>query len=661
MVLNGWNVIYRVKFDGDNQNLQDDFDYKDEAIEYAKSHLEEKPVVLGIEVYVDEFGGITDEETPEVLYSYAEEEVEEEIPEPSPDRLSELEAELHEEKEETSKTEESGVEVSEPSEVAVAVAAEEPVVEVPEDDPYNFVGDIKIDETPCVDPFACDFSDVSEDEAMYSDVVDGTLDPTVFLQELADELGIGDEVVIKPAEEVEIPEVAKVELVDNHYEECPEGEGTDKTFDCDFCDFEEPKTELVISAEVPADVAAKLADETPVRVELPVEAETAAVSEEPVATEAPCEGENCDPHCVVEEPAKEISDCHVCPTCGKEICECGAKLEESQSQEIGQTYRLINKYYGCDIEELVYGPEGFMKTVYPNGFEDFKGDIIFSQKHWEEFENWLKETKGINLEEVRASKEGTTLESLGEPTKTNPDDWKTDLLDSEADREEETEVGMETVIDEALEHFAEAAEPTEIEDPNSVEKALSEFVDSLDESASTEELTEDSEMEKHKAIADRFRASLEVEESLEEASSAEKKAFKHGGQDQVDLEQGKAIARIHDPKARDAAVAAVKAGRPEVAQAFIGDRKLSQAEQPLATKMQKMQDAGMTDESLEGTVDVDLSDDRTPVEETSEPEMTEPLDGNEIRKFEAGIEEEMSDLELAERLEAAKKEKHSKK
>ena len=40
-----------------------------------------------------------------------------------------------------------------------------------------------------------------------------------------------------------------------------------------------------------------------------------------------------------------------------------------------------------------------MKSCYPNGFPDFAGDVIYSEKYWNEFEKWLKDTKGIELHE----------------------------------------------------------------------------------------------------------------------------------------------------------------------------------------------------------------------------------------------------------------------
>lgn len=88
-----------------------------------------------------------------------------------------------------------------------------------------------------------------------------------------------------------------------------------------------------------------------------------------------------------------------------------------------------------------------------------------------------------------------------------------------------------------------------------------------------------------------------ISEELTEASSAEKKAFRDGGEALDDLITGKSIARIKDEKARDAAIAAVKAGREEVAKEFTGDRKENQAERDFEKKADKMAKAGF--ESLE--------------------------------------------------------------
>ena len=72
------------------------------------------------------------------------------------------------------------------------------------------------------------------------------------------------------------------------------------------------------------------------------------------------------------------------------------ELDESQSQEISGEYDRLSKKYGIDFEDLVYGEEGFMKTKYPNNFPDFAGDVIYSEKYWNELVEFAKE-KGIDL------------------------------------------------------------------------------------------------------------------------------------------------------------------------------------------------------------------------------------------------------------------------
>ena len=73
-------------------------------------------------------------------------------------------------------------------------------------------------------------------------------------------------------------------------------------------------------------------------------------------------------------------------------------ISDSQSQEIAREYQRLSEKYDLDFEDLVYGEDGFMNNCYPDGFPDFNGDVIFSEKYWNEFEKWLKETKGIELE-----------------------------------------------------------------------------------------------------------------------------------------------------------------------------------------------------------------------------------------------------------------------
>lgn len=98
-------------------------------------------------------------------------------------------------------------------------------------------------------------------------------------------------------------------------------------------------------------------------------------------------------------------------------------------------------------------------------------------------------------------------------------------------------------------------------------------------------------------IAKELELDKYLAKELTEASSAEKKAFRDGGKALDDLITGKSIARIKDEKARDAAIAAVKAGREEVAKEFTGDRKENQAERDFEKKADKMAKAGF--ESLE--------------------------------------------------------------
>ncbi len=75
------------------------------------------------------------------------------------------------------------------------------------------------------------------------------------------------------------------------------------------------------------------------------------------------------------------------------------KMNESQSQEIGNYYREFSKKYNLDLNKLVYDEDGFMNSCYPDGFPDFDGDVIYSEKYWGEFEKWLKDVKGIELDE----------------------------------------------------------------------------------------------------------------------------------------------------------------------------------------------------------------------------------------------------------------------
>lgn len=222
MILNGWNVIYRVSFESDNPNAHDDFNTKEEAIAWAEEHINEKPTVKCIELFVDDDGNIDSTEgESEIVFSYKDNE---EVEEPSvEDRLIDLEKRLNSieqfleepkseeeiaalESEEKLSSEEVGSNedvsdegIPEESE-EVSVEVEEPVDEVEEDsveeipaepaseekvedaeeaaedeahiaaskdevdfEPYAFMGEKPAPEDVYVDPFDVDFDDVIDE------------------------------------------------------------------------------------------------------------------------------------------------------------------------------------------------------------------------------------------------------------------------------------------------------------------------------------------------------------------------------------------------------------------------------------------------------------------------------------------------------------------
>lgn len=411
-------------------------------MEYANENLDKCPKVFGVEVLYDEFGQEVERNDPELIFAQCSEAEEEAAPtEESLD--SKLEAldrwdidfadpdedsETHDEATENPNYDEEDVEddVEDDSEDDVKDSTTV-------DDDYSFFDGLQVSDKNEADPFNIDFSDISADEEEYQEKVDSALDPTEFLNYLAKELGIEGDVIIVPEEDADIPKADPIDVVEftDDYEYPAVENCYDRSFDCDFADFD---------SDAYANSGCFTTD------------------------------------CCDEKEAEHVSKCHVCPNCGKEICECGNK------------------------------------------------------------------------------------------------------------------------------------------------------------------------------------------DHLEEASSAEKKAYRNGGQDYDDYIDGKAIARIKDPKARDAAIAAKQAGREDVVDQFTGERKDTQAVTAFNKKQVSMQKAGVTEdyeeeemsdlelaerleaakkakaESLEGTVPQDLSDDRTPVSENS-AELAAPTDSNEIRKHEKAISE----------------------
>ena len=71
-------------------------------------------------------------------------------------------------------------------------------------------------------------------------------------------------------------------------------------------------------------------------------------------------------------------------------------MTESQAQEISKMYKSLSKDFGIDFEDLVWGETGFMMTKYPEGFPDFDGDVVYSEKYWEELVDFAS-SKGIDI------------------------------------------------------------------------------------------------------------------------------------------------------------------------------------------------------------------------------------------------------------------------
>lgn len=187
--------------------------------------------------------------------------------------------------------------------------------------------------------------------------------PLDLLNALISELGLEDQVEIVEVKEDE-------EKSEEAAEETEESEEDEEAAEADEADVSAEEENAEEAAEEAAeDSADALADEE-------------------------CEGEEC------EEKVEE----ELCTECGKPVNECtcnecdNKNLTESQSQELSKIYTLLKDRFmsqtGKTLEELVYGPDGFMATNYPDGFPDFAGDLVYSEKYWHEFTNWLNNKFG---------------------------------------------------------------------------------------------------------------------------------------------------------------------------------------------------------------------------------------------------------------------------
>lgn len=84
----------------------------------------------------------------------------------------------------------------------------------------------------------------------------------------------------------------------------------------------------------------------------------------------------------------------------------------SVSQELNSLYRELSSKTQLNIQKLIYGENGFLYSVYPEYWnkvfrKDKKSevkevslstcDIIYDREKWNEFSEWLKKEKGIDL------------------------------------------------------------------------------------------------------------------------------------------------------------------------------------------------------------------------------------------------------------------------
>lgn len=278
-------------------------------MDYANTNIEHKPTVTGIEVYIDEFGQITNESGPEVIFSYKDnEEVETSEADISEDELARRLKDLEDADLDDLGNAHDGV-IEEQKDQKDPVAVDAPEADIPleiaetSDDKCSDVDDCTDDlcgwfglhvepATVIAVPasaFEADFTDISKDEAIAQDCIDASLNPVTFMRELADELGIGDQVEItetgSDVEDDEIPDVDAIETVKDDEDDCPECDNPiDKSFDVDFFDSLED-----------------------------------------------------------EKEADHVAKCHVCPECGKEICECG--IRKALEEAIVNNFSIADDYY----------------------------------------------------------------------------------------------------------------------------------------------------------------------------------------------------------------------------------------------------------------------------------------------------------------------------
>lgn len=77
------------------------------------------------------------------------------------------------------------------------------------------------------------------------------------------------------------------------------------------------------------------------------------------------------------------------------------KTAHSSFEEPSVAYDNLGRFYGIDLEKVIYGKGGYEEE---RDKSDFNGDIIYSENEWNKFEDWLKQKHGVDLEQIRKDK-----------------------------------------------------------------------------------------------------------------------------------------------------------------------------------------------------------------------------------------------------------------
>lgn len=85
----------------------------------------------------------------------------------------------------------------------------------------------------------------------------------------------------------------------------------------------------------------------------------------------------------------------------------------SMSQEVGSLYENLSDKYGVDFNDLIYGENGFERKVRPTLNDDFKGDVIYSEKLWDALDNWFKQNTGMSLADRKKYVDDYRLKKYG--------------------------------------------------------------------------------------------------------------------------------------------------------------------------------------------------------------------------------------------------------